>query len=157
MAAGRRDGPVPGIDGGGYDLIIRDRGRLNVRWVVLLASVVGLIPIRSLTVPGWIGLAIFTAFVVLDRDGLDLVTQLGSAAFEGLTQLTLISVCSCSRWLFIASETAPFATRWERSQTVVVIVACVALLSQLRPGTFSGLNRVRCCRECRAGWAGRWT
>ena len=128
------------LDGGGYDLIVRNQVGLVVWWVVLLASVVGLIPARSLTLPGWIGLAIFTAFVVWTG----LASTWSHSSERSLQELSRVA---CYLGVFVLALTIhrdrDSAVRHTIGAiaAVVVIVACVALLSQLRPGTFSGSNQ----------------
>ena len=124
-----------GIDGGGYDLVVRSQAAIVVWWVVLLAAAWGLLPAGRITRAGWAGLALLAVFVAwsalattwsesADRS-LEEVSRL--AGYFGVLVLGLISFDdrrSAVRHAIGAVATA------------VVLIAGLAVLSRLRPGLF---------------------
>src|SRR5581483_4503381 len=53
-----------GIDGGGYDLVVRSDAGIAVWWVVLLGALCGILPAAGTTTTGRIALGLLGAFVV---------------------------------------------------------------------------------------------
>jgi hypothetical protein len=126
-----------GLDGGGYDLVVRSDAGIAVWWVLLIGSLMGLLPASR---PGRAG----TAAVVL------------FAAFAGWSTASTLWSLSSERSLDEASRLAAYAgvlwlafvTFGERERALrhvagalslaIVAIAALALLGRLQPGLFSG-------------------
>src|SRR3954470_17792194 len=59
-----------GWKGGGYDAIVRDEVGIAVWWVVLLAAILGAIPVVRPTKAAWAALALLAAFAVWTAIGI---------------------------------------------------------------------------------------
>jgi hypothetical protein len=125
------------LDGGGYDLIVRNQVGLIIWWVVLLGSVAGLLPVRALGRGAWAAMVLLAAFVVW---------TCVAATWSHSTERSLQELSRVACYLGVV--VLALAIHRDRDHavrhtigaiaSVIVIVACAALLSELRPGTFSG-------------------
>ncbi|MBV9819774.1 MAG: O-antigen ligase family protein [Solirubrobacterales bacterium] len=52
------------VDGGGYDLIVRNQVGIVIWWIVLIGAVCGLIPVAALGGRAWAALGLFGAFAI---------------------------------------------------------------------------------------------
>ena len=145
------------MEGGGYDLIVRSQVAIVVWWIVLVGAVWGLLPAAGWTRTAWIATALFGGFVAW--------TAL-SATWSGSSERTLdeLSRVACYLGLLLLA----IGIHRDRDRAVrhtahavaaaVVIVACVAVASRLRPDLFPAPSRPRRSSPApRGGSAGRST
>lgn len=126
-----------GIDGGGYDLVVRSNAGVVVWWIVLVGAALGVLPAARLTRAGWMAVALLGSFLVWSaiastwslssENSLQEVSRL--AAYLGILVLALTSYGDRRRALTHAVGAVA---------TAIVVIAALALLSRLRPGTFAG-------------------
>lgn len=126
-----------GLDGGGYDLVVRSHAAVLVWWIVAFGAVSGVLQARRLSRPAWAAVALFAAFLIWSaiasgwslssESSLAEVSRL--AAYLGVLVLALMSYGDRRRALghVVGSVAAAIA-----------LLAALALLSRLRPGTFAG-------------------
>jgi tetratricopeptide (TPR) repeat protein len=126
-----------GLNGGGYDLVVRSHVGVIVWWVVLLGAVCGVLPASRLSRAGWGALALFSAFV--------LWTAIASTwSLSSERSLQELSRVACYLGVLGLAITT-FADRRRALRhtvaaiaTAVFVIAALALVSRLRPGTFAG-------------------
>jgi hypothetical protein len=126
-----------GLNGGGYDLVIRSHAAVVVWWICLVGAAWGVLPAGRLSRMSWIALALFAAFMAWSaiavtwsassERSLEEVSRL--ACYLGVLALALTSYGDRRAALRHAAAAVASA---------VVVVAGLALLSRLRPGLFSG-------------------
>ncbi len=126
-----------GIDGGGYDLVVRSDAGVAVWWVVLIGALCGIVPAARTTATGRVALGLLAAFVVWTW----IATSWSLSPERSLQELSRV-VCYLGV-LALAVWTYPDRERALRHATAVVacavvVLAGLALLSRLRPGTFPG-------------------
>jgi hypothetical protein len=126
-----------GLDGGGYDLVVRSNAAIAVWWVILLGALCGVIPAARTTTTGRIALALLAGFVVWTA----IATSWALSPERSVQELSRV-VCYLGV-LALAVWTYPDRDRALRHATAVVacavvVLAGLALISRLRPGTFSG-------------------
>lgn len=126
-----------GVDGGGYDLVVRSHVGVIVWWVVLLGGACGLLPTARLTRVGGGALALFGAFVVWTA-----IASTWSLSSE--RSLQELSRGACYLGVLVLAITTFPDRRHALRHTVaavasaVFVIAALALISRLRPGAFSG-------------------
>jgi hypothetical protein len=128
-----------GLDGGGYDLLVRSNAGVVVWWVVLVGAACGVLPAARLTPPAWAAVASFGAFLVWSaiasgwslssESSLAEVSRL--AAYLGVLVLALLSYGDRRRVLVHVVGAVAMA---------IAALAALALISRLRPGTFAGAS-----------------
>jgi hypothetical protein len=121
-----------GIDGGGYDLVVRSQAGIAVWWVVLVGAVLGLLPAGRVGRAGWLAIALFFAFAawstasalwsISPERSLQEASRL--AAYLGMLLLAAATWGDRDRALRHAVGAAA---------TAIVIIALLALLTRLRP------------------------
>ncbi len=126
-----------GIDGGGYDLVVRSDAGIAVWWIILLGALCGIVPAARTSAAGRIALGLLTAFVLWTW----IATSWSLSPERSFQELSRV-VCYLGV-LALAVWTYPDRERALRHATAVVACAVVvltglALLSRLRPGTFAG-------------------
>jgi O-Antigen ligase len=124
-----------GIDGGGYDLVVRSDAGVVVWWFLLIGAVCGVLPAAGTTRSGRAALALFAGFALWSAIGstwslssersLEEVSRL--ACYLGVLALAVTTYGDRQRAL--RHVVAAIAS-------AVVVIAALALLSRLRPGTF---------------------
>jgi hypothetical protein len=126
-----------GIDGGGYDLVVRSHVGVIVWWVVLLGAACGILPAARLTRTGWAALGLFGAFVVWTA-----IASTWSLSSE--RSLQELSRGACYLGVLTLALTT-FTDRRRVLRHTVAAVACaisvialLALVSRLHPGAFPG-------------------
>lgn len=126
-----------GIDGGGYDLVVRSDAGVLVWWVLLLGALLGVLPAARLTRTAWAALGLFGAFLVWSA-----IASSGSLSSE--RSLQEISRLACYLGV-LALALLTYGDRRAALRHVIGAVACaitaiaaLALLSRLQPGTFAG-------------------
>ncbi len=124
-----------GIEGGGYDLVVRNQAGVVVWWVLLLGAAFGVLPAARLSRAGWIAMSLFGAFLVWSaiastwslssERSLQEVSRVG--CYFGVLLLALLTYGDRRRALRHAVGAVA---------TALVVVIGLALLARLRPGTF---------------------
>ena len=128
------------IYGGGYDLVVHSQVGIVVWWIVLISALWGLLPVGGLSRPAWGGLALFGAFVAWTA----IATTWSLSLERSLDQLSLVA---CYLGIFVLG----LAIHRDREGAVrhtlnalaftIVVVACLALASRLRPDVFPAANQ----------------
>jgi len=142
------------VDGGGYDLVVRSQVAIVVWWVVLIGAAWGLLPAARWTRMAWATVAVFGGFVAWT--GL-------AATWSQSSELSLdeLSRVACYFGLLLLG----ISIHRDREQAVkhtihavaaaVVLVACLALASRLRPDMFPAAHQTASFlpgTEGRLGW-----
>ncbi len=130
-----------GLDGGGYDLVVRNQVGLIVWWAILIAAAAGLLPAATrLTRSGWVSLALLGGFVLWTA----LASTWSHSSERSLAELSRVA---CYLGIFLLAITIYRDRDKALRHTVAAIasaiafVAAVALLSRLRPGTFAAADQ----------------
>ncbi len=128
------------LDGGGYDLVVRNQVGLVVWWLILVGAALGVLPAVRLSRSGWAAVAVLVGFVVWTG----LATTWSHSTERSLDELSRV-VCYLGIFLLglaIHRERA-IAIRHTVAAVgcAIAVVAAVALLSRLRPGTFAGAQQ----------------
>lgn len=124
-----------GIDGGGYDLVVRNQAGVVVWWIVLLGAAFGVLPAARLSRAGWAAVALFGGFLLWSA-----IASTWSLSSE--RSLDEVSRVACYFGvLFLALITYPDRRRALRHAvgavaSALVVVIALAVLSRLRPGMF---------------------
>jgi O-Antigen ligase len=126
-----------GIDGGGYDLIVRSHAAVVVWWIVLIGAASGVLPVGRTSTTGWLALAVLAALV-----GWSAIAIGWSASSE--RSLEEISRLACYLGVLVLAVMTYGDRRGALRHAVAAVAAAVfvvvslALLSRLRPGLFAG-------------------
>ncbi len=126
-----------GLDGGGYDLVVRSNAAVVVWWIVLVGAAWGVLPARRLSRTSWLALALFGGFMAWSA-----IAVTWSVSSE--RSLEEVSRLACYLGVLVLAVTSYGDRRAALRHAVaavacaVVVVAGLALLSRLRPGLFSG-------------------
>ncbi len=126
-----------GLNGGGYDPVIRSEAGVVVWWIVLVGAAFGVLPAARFSRAAWAAVALFAAFLawsaiastssISSDDSVQEISRL--AAYLGVLVVALVTYGDRRRALaHVAGAVA----------TAIVVIAALALLSRLRPGTFAG-------------------
>lgn len=123
------------IDGGGYDQVVWSQVAIVVWWIVLIGAAWGLLPAGRWTRPAWIASALFASFVAWTA----LATIWSLSSERSLQDLSRVA---CYLGVFLLG----LSIHRDRARAVrhtvhaiaaaVVVVACLALASRLRPDLF---------------------
>lgn len=124
------------LDGGGYDLVVRNQVGVIVWWTIVVAALFGLVP-SHVTRLAWVALALLAAFAVWTA----IAVTWSHSSERSLAELSRVA---CYLGIFVVG----IAVHRDRDSalrhtaaavgTAIALVALIALLSRLRPGTFSG-------------------
>jgi O-antigen ligase/polysaccharide polymerase Wzy-like membrane protein len=123
------------IDGGGYDQVVWSQVAIVVWWIVLIGAAWGLLPASRWTRTAWMALALFAGFVAW--------TALASTwSLSSESSLDDLSRVACYLGVLLLG----ISIHRDRARAVkhtihalaaaVVVVACLALASRLRPDLF---------------------
>jgi O-Antigen ligase len=123
------------IDGGGYDQVVWSQVAIVVWWIVLVGAVWGLLPAGRWTRTAWIAVALFAGFVAW--------TALASTwSLSSENSLQELSRVACYLGVLLLG----ISIHRDRARAVkhtvnalaaaVVVVACLAVASRLRPDLF---------------------
>jgi hypothetical protein len=119
-----------GLEGGGYDPVVRGEVGIVVWWIVLLGAVLGLLPVRGLRRTAWAGLALMAAFTVWTALSLTW-TESDERTMAELGRLAAyLAVFALA--LFALGRTA-VRHALDGLAAAIVVVAGVAVLSRLQP------------------------
>jgi hypothetical protein len=128
------------IDGGGYDLVVRSQAAIVVWWIVLVGAIWGLLPVTRWTRIAWAALALFGGFVVWTA----LAATWSLSSERSLDELSRVA---CYFGILLLG----ISIHRERGRAVqhtvhavaaaVVLVACLALASRLRPDLFPAAHQ----------------
>lgn len=124
-----------GLDGGGYDIIVRNQVGIVLWWIVLVGAAWGVLPAARLGRLAWTALALFGAFVAW--------TALASTwSLSSERSLQELSRVAC----YLGGLLLALAIHRDRERAVrhtvtavgaaVVVIAGVALVSRLSPDSF---------------------
>lgn len=143
-----------GIDGGGYDLVVRSHAAVVVWWIVLIGAAWGTLPAGRISRAAWIALALFAAFLAWSAIAV-------SWSVSSERSLEEVSRLGCYLGVLVLAV----ATYGDRRQALrhavaavasaVVVVVALALLSRLRPGLFPGSHTTAAVlpgTQGRLGW-----
>ncbi len=123
------------IDGGGYDQVVWSQVAIVVWWIVLVGAAWGLLPAGRWTRTAWIALALFASFVAWTA--LSTIWSLSSE--RSLQDLSRVA-CYLGVLLLGISIHRDRARAVKHTvhavAAAVVVVACLALASRLRPDLF---------------------
>ncbi len=123
------------IDGGGYDVVVHSQVGILVWWVILLGAVVGLRPADRLSARAWVALGLFGGFVAWTG----LATTWSLSSERSLQDLSLVACYLGVLVLGLAIQrdgARVMRHTMAALATAIVIVACLALASRLRPTLF---------------------
>ncbi len=123
------------LNGGGYDLVVRNQVGIAVWWGVLVTALLGLLPVGRFGLTARVSVLLLGVFVVWTG-----VTSSWSASIErSFEQLSLVA---CYLGFFVVGlcvhrdrERAIRQTLGSVA-TAIALVALLAVISRLRPGTF---------------------
>lgn len=124
-----------GLNGGGYDPIVRDQLGIAVWWGVLLGLAVGALPINRLRYGSWLALgllAAYVAWVALSRAWSDVPASSAEDTGRVVTYLGVFA-------LALSIRSSKGARRMAGALgSGIAVVAIVGLLSRLHPAWFPG-------------------
>jgi hypothetical protein len=132
------------VDGGGYDLVVRSQVAIVVWWIVLVGAAWGLLPLTRWTRTAWVALGLATTWSLSSERSLDELSRI--ACYFGLLLLGI----SIHRERSLAVRHTVHAMA-----AAVVLVACLALASRLRPELFGAAHQTATYlpgTEGRLGW-----
>jgi hypothetical protein len=125
------------VDGGGYDLIVRNQAGVVVWWMVIVGAAAGVLPVGRLGSLAWAGLALFGAFAIW--------TALASTwSISSERSLQELSRVACYLGVLILALAVHRDRESAMRHTIaavgsaVAVVAGLAVLSRLRPDMFAG-------------------
>jgi hypothetical protein len=142
------------VDGGGYDLVVRSQVAIVVWWIVLVGAAWGLLPAGRWTRTAWIAAALFGSFVVWTA----LAATWSMSSERSLEELSRVA---CYFGLLLLGISIHRDRERAVRHTVnavaaaVVVVACLALASRLRPDLFASADQTASFlpgTEGRLGW-----
>jgi hypothetical protein len=123
------------IDGGGYDQVVWSQVAIVVWWIVLIGAAWGLLPASRLTRTAWMALALFAGFV-----GWTALSSTWSLSSESSLQDLSRVACYLGVLLLGISIHRDHGRAVKHTihavATAIVVVACLALASRLRPDLF---------------------
>jgi hypothetical protein len=124
-----------GLDGGGYDVVVRSQVGTVLWWIVLVCAAWGILPASRLTRSAWAALALFGGFVAW--------TALASTwSLSSERSLQELSRVACYLAILLIAVSIHRDRERAVRQTVdalgasIVIVAALAVTSRLVPGSF---------------------
>ncbi len=122
-----------GINGGGYDLVVRNDAGVVVWWILLAGAAFGVLPAARFSRAGWAAVALFGGFVLWNA-----IAATWSLSSE--RSLQEVSRLACYFGVLVLAL-ATFGDRRRALRHVVaavasalVVIIVLALLSRLRPG-----------------------
>ena len=140
-----------GIDGGGYDLVVRNEAGVVVSWVLLLGAAFGVLPATRFSRAGKVALCLFGGFLLWSaiastwslssERSLQEVSRL--ACYFGVLLLALTTYGDRRRGLAHAVGAVA---------TALVVIIALALVSRLRPGIFPGSQGASFLAGSRLNW-----
>jgi hypothetical protein len=142
------------VDGGGYDLVVRSQVAIVVWWIVLVGAAWGLLPAGRWTRTAWISLGLFAGFVAWTA----LAATWSMSSERSLEELSRVA---CYFGLLLLGITIHRDRERAVRHTVnavaaaVVVVACLALASRVRPDLFVASDQTASFlpgTEGRLGW-----
>lgn len=126
-----------GVDGGGYDIVVRSQAAVVVWWIVLIGAAWGALPAGRPSRTAWAVLALLAALAAWTA-----IAVTWSASSE--RSLEEVSRMACYLGV-LALAVVTYGNRRDALRhavgavgCAVVVVASLALLSRLRPGLFAG-------------------
>lgn len=124
-----------GLEGGGYDIVLRSQVGVVLWWLVLVGAAWGILPAGRLTRAGWTAVGLLAGFVAWTA----LATTWSLSSERSLQELSRVAS-------YLAVLVLALAIHRDRQRAVrhtvhalaaaVVIVAALALLSRLFPSSF---------------------
>jgi hypothetical protein len=123
------------IDGGGYDQVVWSQVAIVVWWIVLVGAAWGLLPAGRWTRTAWIALGLFASFVAWTA----LATTWSLSSERSLQDLSRVACYLGVLLLGVSIHRDRARAVRHTVQAVaaaVVVVACLALASRLRPDLF---------------------
>lgn len=128
-----------GLDGGGYDIVVRSQVGIVLWWIVLVGAAWGLLPRARLAPIAWLALGLFAGFVAWAA----LATTLSLSSERSLAELSRVST-------YLAVLVLAIAIHRDRQRAVrhtvngvgaaVVAIAAFALASRLFPTAFTAAH-----------------
>lgn len=126
-----------GIDGGGYDILVRSRASVIVWWLVLVGAAWGLLPAGRLSRGAWVALGLFGGFVIWTL----VATTWSLSSERSLQELSRVASYLGVLVLAVAihrdRERAVRHTLQAVSAAIMVVVV-LALISRLLPNVLPG-------------------
>jgi hypothetical protein len=126
-----------GVNGGGYDLIVRNQVGIAIWWALLVCAIVGLLSARAFGRTAWAGLALFSGFVAWTA----IATTWSVSSERSLAQLSMVACYLGILFVAVAVHRDREHALRDTAGAVaaaIAVVALLALISRLWPGTFAG-------------------
>lgn len=142
------------VDGGGYDLVVRSQLAIVVWWIVLVGAAWGLLPATRLTWTARLALSLFAGFVAWTA----LAATWSLSSERSLEELSRLACYFGVLLLGISIHRDRERAVKHTIQAVaaaVVVVACLALASRVRPDLFPAARQTASFlpgTEGRLGW-----
>ena len=142
------------LEGGGYDLVVRSQVTIVVWWLVLVGAAWGLLPATRLTRSARVGLVLFGGFVAWTA----LASTWSLSSERSLQELSRVAGYFGVLLLGVAihrDRERAVRDTVNAIAAAIVLVACLALVSRLRPGLFAGAQQTAAFlpgTEGRLGW-----
>jgi O-antigen ligase len=126
-----------GLEGGGYDSIIRGEVGIAVWWIVLLGAVVGVLPVRRLGRNELLGLGLLLAFAVWTALGISWSESSERSVEEASRVLLFVGVLALS----LSAQDREALPRTVRAVgAAIAVVGLVAILSRFQPSWFPAIQ-----------------
>jgi O-antigen ligase len=124
-----------GFQGGGYDVVVSSQVGLVLWWILLIGAAAGILPNRSLSRSGWVGVGLLLAFVAYTA----LASTWSLSSEDTLQEFSRVST-------YLAVLLLALAVHRNREQALrhtisavaiaIVVVAGFAVISRLFPNSF---------------------
>ncbi len=124
-----------GVEGGGYDIVVRSQVSIVAWWLVLGGAACGLLPVARPSRTAWVAITLFGGFVGWTA----VATTWSLSSQDSLAELSRVAG-------YLGVLILAMAIHRDRDHAVrhtinalaagIVLIACLALASRLRPGLF---------------------
>lgn len=121
------------LEGGGYDAVVRSEVGIAVWWIVVVAALIGVLPLGRIVRPGWTALGMLIAFAAWTGLAAIWSESAERSIIELARVVTLLGIFA----LALATQGPGFLRRVAGSvAAAVAVVGVLSLASRLHPGWF---------------------